>query len=675
VHRRTLNLGILAHVDAGKTSLTERLLHAAGVIDELGSVDKGTTQTDSLALERQRGITIRSAVVSFAIENLTVNLVDTPGHPDFIAEVERVLGVLDGVVLVVSAVEGVQPQTRVLMRALQRLRLPTLIFVNKIDRVGADGDRVLTDIRRKLTPAVVAITSVTDEGTRGAAVAPRAHDDPDFRSTLVEVLGEHDDELLELHLDDPAGPTPRQLRDALRAQTGQALVHPVFHGSAMTGTGVDTLTAGVADLLPAAAADRDGPVAGTVFKVERGAGGDRVAYVRMDAGTLRARDRVRFGRGATGAEGKVTAIGVFDGGAVVQRPSVVADEIAKVSGLAEIRIGDVIGDAPHRPLPAEFPPPTLESVVEPIDSDARYRLSLALAQLAEQDPLIDVRQDDTRREISISLYGEVQKEVIQATLATEYGIEARFGETSWIHVERPTGTGEAIDVIRARTKTNITGKCSPTSANPFTATLGLRVEPLAAGAGVEFRHDVDVRLLPFSIYKGSDAFADHMTHYVRETLQEGLYGWQVTDCRVTMTDCGYSAGSTAADFRHLTPLVVMRALEEAGTAVCEPTMRARVEIPVETLGSVIGALARLGAAVETPSIWDDLAAIEMVLSAARARDLQRQLSGLTHGEGVFESSFEGYRPVAGDPPARPRVTPDPLNLDEYVMWLARRIGG
>src|ERR1043165_6237864 len=147
---QTLNLGILAHVDAGKTTLTERLLYGAGVIDAIGSVDKGTTQTDSLALERQRGITIRSAGVSFAIDDVTVNLIDTPGHPDFIAEVERVLAVLDGAVLVIAAVEGVQPQTRVLMHALQRLRIPTLLFVNKIDRGGADPDRVVDEIAAKL---------------------------------------------------------------------------------------------------------------------------------------------------------------------------------------------------------------------------------------------------------------------------------------------------------------------------------------------------------------------------------------------------------------------------------------------------------------------------------------------------------------------------------------------
>src|ERR671939_631699 len=156
---RTLNLGILAHVDAGKTSLTERLLYAAGVVDAVGSVDDGSTQTDSLALEQRRGITIKSAVVAFSIGDVDVNLIDTPGHPDFIAEVERVLSVLDGAVLVVSAVEGVQPQTRVLMRALQRLRIPALVFVNKADRRGAACDRVLGEIRAKLTPAVVAMGS------------------------------------------------------------------------------------------------------------------------------------------------------------------------------------------------------------------------------------------------------------------------------------------------------------------------------------------------------------------------------------------------------------------------------------------------------------------------------------------------------------------------------------
>src|SRR5438067_4631097 len=241
--RRTLNLGILAHVDAGKTTLTERLLYSTGVIDAIGSVDAGTTQTDSLALERQRGITIKSAVVSFAIDGVTVNLIDTPGHPDFIAEVERVLSVLDGSVVVISAVEGVQPQTRILMRALQRLQIPTLLFVNKIDRAGADPESVLDAIEKHLTPEIVPMGSAAGLGTRAAEFAP---------------FGQADPELLR------------------QARAGE--LHPVFFGSALTGAGVEEVKLGIASLLPARAGDADAPLSGRVFKIERGPAGDRIAY-------------------------------------------------------------------------------------------------------------------------------------------------------------------------------------------------------------------------------------------------------------------------------------------------------------------------------------------------------------------------------------------------------------
>jgi ribosomal protection tetracycline resistance protein len=666
--RRTLNLGIVAHVDAGKTTLTERLLYAAGVIDEIGSVDKGTTQTDSLALEQQRGITIKSAVVSFAIDDVIVNLIDTPGHPDFIAEVERVLSVLDGAVLVVSAVEGVQPQTRVLMRALKRLRIPTLMFVNKVDRAGAECERVLNELSERLTPATVAMASVDREGTRAAVVTPHADADAMFRSRLIDVLAEHDDALLAAYLDDETSITSRRLRDALSAQTKQAMVHPVFVGSAITGAGVDSLMAGLAEVLPGAPRDADGPVSGMVFKIERSSAGEKVAYVRMFSGTVHTRDRLNVG---SDHEGKVTAISVFDAGTAVQRLSVSAGEIAKLWGLGEIQIGDSIGDAPGRAMQHEFLPPTLESVVVPRNRDDRARLRVALVQLAEQDPLITVRQDDSRHELSVSLYGEVQKEVIQATLANDYGIDVTFRETTPIYIERLIGTGEAVEILHAE-------------SNPFLATIGLRVDRTPERAGLEFRLQVDHRGVPLYLYKTAESFAQSMRDYVRQTLQEGLFGWQVTDCIVTMTKCNYSVPdgppsrrgplSTAADFRKLTPLVLMQALKRAGTVVCEPTVLVSIEIPTDTIGAVMSALARLGAVVETPSPKGKLSTIGAVLPAARANDLQRQLAALTGGEGVLESSFAGYQPVSGEQPTRQRTAPNPLNLDEYMMQLSGRVG-
>lgn len=668
--QRELNLGVLAHVDAGKTTLTERLLYEAGVIDTIGSVDAGTTQTDSLALERQRGITIKSAVASFALEDVHVNLIDTPGHPDFIAEVERVLSVLDGAVLVISAVEGVQPQTRILMRALQRLHVPTLMFVNKIDRSGADPERVVQAISERLSPSVVPMGTAHELGTRAAGFALFAAREAGGRSKLAEALAEHDDEILNSYVEDKAGVPYSRLRESLAAQTRSVLAHPVFFGSALTGAGVEPLMAGITELLRPSAGDPGGPLSALVFKIERGERGEKVAYVRMFSGTLRTRDQLRFG---SGLEDKVTSVAVFERGGAVQRPSVAAGSVAKLWGLEEIRIGDHIGEIGSDVAPHQFPPPTLESVVVASDPDDRARLGAALAELAEQDPLINVRQNDLHREISVSLYGEVQKEVIQATLATDYGIETSFREPTPLHIERPLGIGEAAEVLRAKTKTNVTGKSSPESANPFLATLGLRIEPSSVGSGVDVKLDVDVRLVPIYIYKTVDAFVEHMAEYVRDTLAEGLHGWRVADCAVTITDCGYRApGTTAGDFRKLTPLVLMRALERAATAVCEPIVRARVEVPAESLGAVTAMIGRLGGAFKTHELRGTLATMETLIPALQARELQRELSGATGGEGLLESSLAGYQPVQGDPPARQRTTPNPLNRDEYLLHLARR---
>jgi ribosomal protection tetracycline resistance protein len=649
VSRKTLNLGILAHVDAGKTTLTERLLFDSGVIDRLGAVDAGTTQTDSLPLERRRGITIRSAVASFPIGDVTVNLIDTPGHPDFIAEVDRVLNVLDGVVLVVSAVEGVQAQTRILMRSLQRLGIPALLFVNKVDRPGARPDGVLRDMARRLRITAFAMGRVTGAGTPGARVTASGAGDAGFATGLAELLAEHSDRLLARYVHNEAGIRYDQLRTELAVQARRGQVYPVFFGSAITGAGIAPLTAGIAELLPAPAGDPGGLLSGTIFKIERGRRAEKIAYVRMFSGTIRVRDRLQAG---SGPEAKVTAVAVFDRGPAVPRQAVSAGQIGMLWGLAGARIGDQIG-TPARPSKAgkHFPPPTLESAVVPCDPRDGNRLRVALGQLAEQDPLINLRQDDERQEIYVSLYGAVQKEVIQSTLADDFGVAATFRETTMICIERPLRGASAVEVLQS-------------DSHPYSATVGLHVEPGPAGSGLGFRLDFDPRLVPLYIYKTAGHFADAMTRYVRDALGKGLHGWQVTDCAVTMTDCGYYVGdgpakqvlptprTTAADFRRLTPLVLAEALRTAGTVVCQPMARARLELPAARMGDVQAVLARLGAAAQTPQLGTELAVITAMLPSAQVRGLQQQLPGLTGGEGVLDVSFGGYEPVRGTFPER-----------------------
>ncbi|WP_328520789.1 translation factor GTPase family protein [Kribbella sp. NBC_00359] len=654
---KVLNLGILAHVDAGKTSLTERLLYAAGVIDEIGSVDDGSTQTDSLALERQRGITIKSAVVSFTIgeaDPVTVNLIDTPGHPDFIAEVERALSVLDGAVLVISAVEGVQAQTRVLMRTLQRLKIPTLIFVNKLDRTGAQYDAVLKSIADKLTPAIVPMGEATHLGTPEAAFT-------ESYGALLEVLAERDDDLLRMFVDgEPL--SHDALKRALAKQTKQALVHPVYFGSAITGAGTESLTEGIRELLPLAGTQEE-PVDGAVFKVERGPAGEKIAYVRMVSGTAHVRDRLRFG---SANEAKLTALQVFGTKAGSE---VRAGQIAKLWGLADIQIGDRI-TATDEPAPTTttsfFAPPTLETVVYPQKLSDKGNLRVALTQLAEQDPLINLRQDDLRQEISVSLYGEVQKEVIQTTLATEFGIEAGFRETTTICIERLDGTGAAVEF----------NKKNP---NPFLATVGLRLEPAPVNAGVSFELEVELGSMPY-------AFIKAVEETVRETLDQGIHGWQIPDARVVMTHSGYSArqshahavfdksmSSTAGDFRFLTPLVLMTALQQAGTTVHEPMHRFRLEIPTDTTRAVLAALARLRAIPQVPALAAETSTLEGEIPAAAVYELEQLLPALTRGEGVLESAFERYQPVTGPIPERARTDHDPLNRRDYLLHVQRRV--
>jgi ribosomal protection tetracycline resistance protein len=483
-------------------------------------------------------------------------------------------------------------------------------------------------------------------GTRDAYFTLSTAEDAVFRVRLAEALAERDEGIMAAYVEEESGLPYRLLRDALADQTMQALVHPVFFGSAITGAGVESLMTGISELLPASAGDPAGPVSGTVFKIERGANGEKIAYVRMFCGTINIRERLRFGRGL---EDKVTALTVFERGPAVRRPSVSAGAVGKLWGLSDVQVGDRIGEIGTDASDRHFSPPTLESVVVAGEHDDRARLRLALAQLAEQDPLINVRQDDTRQELSVSLYGEVQKEVIQATLLDEFDLEVTFRETTPIYIERPIGSGEAIEILHAE-------------SNPFLATIGLRIDPAPNGSGIDFRLQVDPRTVPLYIYKTIGSFSERMDQYVRLTLREGLLGWQVTDCIVTMTKCVYSVPdgppsrrgplSTAADFRKLTPLVLMQALERARTVVCEPIVRASVEIPTGAIGGVMAALARLDAAVETPSLHGTLSMIETVLPATRAQDLQQQLPGLTGGEGVLDSSFAGYQPVSGDQPTR-----------------------
>jgi ribosomal protection tetracycline resistance protein len=562
---RTLTLGVLAHVDAGKTTLTERLLVEAGVLAEPGSVDAGSTHTDTMALERRRGITIRAAVVSFEVDGTTVNLVDTPGHSDFIAEVERALSLLDGAVLVVSAVEGVQAQTLVLMRALQRLDIATVVFVNKVDRAGADPELVELEVRERLDPDV-----------------------------------------------------------------------PVLFGSALKGEGVAELLHALPELLPGREPSAEGPAAGLVFKIDRDEAGGKEVVALLRSGTLHVRDRLNLGRGDPA---RVTGLRRFHRGGLDTVTEVAAGHVVVLRGLDAARIGDGFGEGAAG-VAQQFARPSLATVVEPLDERERPALYAALDRLAEQDPLISLRVDDDARELRLSLYGEVQQQVIGSLLEEEYGVAVRFRDTAMICTERLLGTGAAVELIG-------------TDPNPYLATVGLRVEPAPVGSGVDFGLEVELGSMP-------PAFFTAVETSVRSALLHGNHGWEIPDARVRMTHSGYwarqshahgtfdkSMSSTAGDFRDLTRLLMARSIARAGTVVCEPIHRFELEVPTDALGPTLALLAQAGGiplSTEPRAASGSSLVVTGDVPADAVHRLTLMLPDVTRGEGVLSSRLDHFRP-------------------------------
>lgn len=649
-----LNLGILAHVDAGKTSLTERLLFETGVIRRVGSVDSGTTQTDTLELERARGITIQSAVVSFALGDLTVNLIDTPGHPDFIAEVVRSLRVLDAVILVVSAVEGVQPQTRRLAHALQVAGIPRLIFINKVDRAGARDDALLEHLAQALRMRVLPMTRVTHLGTPEHRVTSIAPHDQAWQTHCVDLLAATRDDVIEAYERQGGMLSTTYLCDVLRQQVAVGEITPVYFGSAISGAGIPGLLEGIRAWLPSAPADTTAPLTGEVFKIARRPSGEKLTYLRLFSGALEVRQPLPLHRRTEHGPveqlaARVTGIERAGTRSTVER--VTAGDIAILHGLRHARIGDRAGTPPDsaHDLPPALPLPALESVVRPVDSRQITQLRAALEIMAEHDPLITLRQRNAEGEISLRLYGEVQKEVIQATLAQEYGVAITFGPTTTVCIERPCSVGEHVE---------------PLGGSPIAAGVGLRIEPGAVGSGIQYVRELGA--LPLAFYRA-------LEETIYETLTQGLAGWEVTDCVVTLIDCGYYSPITiAADFRKLTPLVVMHALQQAGTVVYEPIEALDLDVPEDTCHAVTRILTHARATIHETTVAGSTTRVSCTIPTAELRAVEQQIPALTRGEGTWVSTPAGYIAVTRNPPSRPRTGPNPFHREQYLAEMTRR---
>lgn len=639
----TINLGIVAHVDAGKTTVTENLLYHGHVIDKIGRVDNGDTQTDTMELEKARGITIKASAISFNYKDVKINILDTPGHIDFISEVERSLSVLDGAVLVVSAVEGVQSQTKVLFNTLKKLNIPTIIFINKLDRIGSNANKVYKEIRKLLSEKAVLMQNCANEASKEVKIIDN-FDSEELYNRLLDVLSELDEEILNEYLEKEYV-NKDLINKKISLYSSEGLIYPVFLGSAGLNIGTDLLLNKILNYF-SINNNNDNELSGVVFKIERTASNEKKAYVRMFGGEVNVRDVIRINDETLE---KVKKISSLENGRSLDGKKISCGDIGIIHGISCMKIGTVIGKKSDKLRHVSLARPTLKTKISLADGEDNHKLYMALLNLSDEDPLLELETDDSNGDIYINLFGEVQKEIIYSVLKAQYGLNIQYSNNQTIYKETVCGIGNAMMYEGQK-------------LNMFHATVGIKVEPLERGAGLHYKSNVTTGFLPKS-------FQNAIEEAVFETCKYGLYGWELTDMEVTLVDSEYnSVESTPSDFRNLTPMVLMEAIDNAKTRLLEPINEFELSVPEYAISKSMFDLKMMGAEFDSPNLVGDDYVLNGLIPVENSKDYQIKIASYTEGKGIFITKFSGYRnTVFDESKICKRSVINPLNKKEYIM--------
>ena len=602
---KIINIGILAHVDAGKTTLTESLLYTSGAILELGSVDKGTTRTDTMFLERQRGITIQAAVTSFNWNDYKINIVDTPGHTDFITEVYRSLSVLDGAILVISAKDGVQAQTRILFHALQKMNIPTIIFINKIDQYGINLNNIYQNIKEKLSNDIIVMQNVTLT--------------PEISIKNIIDLDEWDpvisknDKLLKKYI---AGEklTIQELTQEEYRCVKKGSLFPIYHGSAKNNIGTQQLIEAISNLFCPEMNKNYSELCGRVFKIEYTDHKQRLVYLRLYSGTLHLRDTIIL---PEKKKVKLTEIYIPSNGEMIQTEIVCSGDIFIIPNNT-LRLNDIIGNEKILPCNVwnDNPVPMLRTRIEPIKIEEREKLLDALTEIADTDPLLRYCVDTITHEIVISFLGTVQLEVICSLLIEKYHINIRIEDPTVIYLEKPLQKADYTIHIEV-------------PPNPFWASIGLSITPLPIGSGIQYESKVSLGYL-------NQSFQNAVREGINYGLEQGLYGWEVTDCKICFEyGVYYSPVSTPSDFRFLAPIVLEQTLKKAGTQLLEPYLSFILFTPQEYFSRAYNDAQKHCAIIETSQSKNDEVIFTGHIPARCINEYRNTLTLYTNGQAVF----------------------------------------
>lgn len=616
---KIINIGILAHVDAGKTTLTESLLYTSGAILELGSVDKGTTRTDTMFLERQRGITIQAAVTSFNWNDYKINIVDTPGHTDFITEVYRSLSVLDGAILVISAKDGVQAQTRILFHALQKMNIPTIIFINKIDQYGINLNNIYQNIKEKLSNDIIVMQNVT----LTPEISIKNIIDLDDWDPVIS----KNDKLLEKYI---AGEklTIQELTYEEYRCVKKGSLFPIYHGSARNNIGTQQLIEAISNLFCPEMNENDSELCGRVFKIEYTDHKQRLVYLRLYSGTLHLRDTIIL---PEKKKVKLTEIYIPSNGEMIQTKTVCSGDIFIIPNNT-LRLNDIIGNEKLLPCNVwnDKTVPILRTRIEPIKIEEREKLLDALTEIADTDPLLRYYVDTITHEIIISFLGTVQLEVICSLLIEKYHINIRIEDPTVIYLEKPLQKADYTIHIEV-------------PPNPFWASIGLSITPLPIGSGIQYESKVSLGYL-------NQSFQNAVREGINYGLEQGLYGWEVTDCKICFEyGVYYSPVSTPSDFRFLAPIVLEQTLKKAGTQLLEPYLSFILFTPQGYLSRAYNDAQKHCAIIETSQSKNDEIIFTGHIPVRCINEYRNTLTLYTNGQAVFLTEFKDYQIATCEP--------------------------
>jgi len=648
--KTVLTIGILAHVDAGKTSITECLLHHSGATKSLGSVDKGSAITDGLTMEKSRGISIKASSVNFSWGNSLFQLVDTPGHIDFSAEVDRSLSILDGVILVVSAKEGVQAHTLNLWESLIERKLPVIVFFNKIDRAGVDVEQVFLDFEKDLDVKLFALNypdlSNPDKPKLLSFTNCGNHMDSTILNKSMENLAECDEAFLEHYLEGETSDL-RQILEKGKQNVKTGSLYGSLFGSAKLGLGIEELLNSILTLIPQPKSYFS-PAAAKVFKVTFHEKEGRLAYIKSYGGTLKTKDVIRSQQ--LDKDIKINQIFKPHLGDLVQVSELHHGEIGVITTSDIILSGDILGSENLNDQYSKISKAILGVQVIAKDEKDYQKLGEALDILNIEDPILDFKWFKEEKEFHLKILGPIQTEVLKENLVQRWGIEAEFHEPKVIYKETPSKSAE--------------GYVRYWMPKPCWAIMTFLIEPAPLGSGVSFTSNVRTSDI-------SNKYINEVKRAIPLSLKQGIHGYEVTDLSITLIEGSeHTVHSNPGDFLLATPMGVLRGLENAGTDLLEPMYAFEIKANQDLLGPVSSDLNQMNAQIDSTVFDNDFFIIGGRVSVAAAMNYPIKFNATTSGKGRLKLRLDGYKKtIITDDKIRGYKGVSPLDESQWILHM------